>query len=261
MSIKCQHCGIECEKTGTRQRFCSACARLAELRRGELRRRLAGYKEAGPQLICIDCRRSCVRTGLGQKRCSQCALAKIKETDAIHDLRRRRSRGVRAVGSHIICERCSTECPMTNGSQKYCSGCSEIRSKEVNTSEKVRRRRREWTRNYRQSDPKRILNARMSTALRRGLSKGKMGRSWTSLLGYGANELKLHLEHLFKDGMDWGNIHLWEIDHIKPIAHFKFESANDQAFLECWQLANLQPLWMVDNRRKGAFMAEAGVPT
>ena len=52
--------------------------------------------------------------------------------------------------------------------------------------------------------------------------------------------------------MSWDNYgrNGWEIDHIKPISSFNFNSYKDKEFKECWSLENLQPLWAEENIRK-----------
>jgi hypothetical protein len=51
--------------------------------------------------------------------------------------------------------------------------------------------------------------------------------------------------------MTWDNYGQWHIDHIKPVALFEFDSTDDPGFRDCWTLDNLQPLWALDNLRKG----------
>ena len=41
----------------------------------------------------------------------------------------------------------------------------------------------------------------------------------------------------------------WHIDHIKPCA--KFELTNKEEQLKCFHYTNLQPLWALDNIKKG----------
>jgi len=50
--------------------------------------------------------------------------------------------------------------------------------------------------------------------------------------------------------MTWLNYGKWHIDHKKPKSLFKYNSYNEQAFKDCWSLANLQPLWAHDNISK-----------
>ena len=72
-------------------------------------------------------------------------------------------------------------------------------------------------------------------------------------LGCSLDELKLHLESLFQPGMTWKNYgnkkDSWSIDHIKPLS--KFDLSNQEQFLEANNYKNLQPLWHLENIRKG----------
>lgn len=68
-------------------------------------------------------------------------------------------------------------------------------------------------------------------------------------LGCSIEELKLHLESKFQPGMTWENHGKWHIDHIIPLC--KFDLTNREQFLQACHFSNLQPLWAVDNIRKG----------
>lgn len=94
------------------------------------------------------------------------------------------------------------------------------------------------------------ISRNMKNRLYIALRRKKHGLPWEGILGYSARDLMSHLESLFANGMTWANYGKWEIDHIRPIASFKFTSIRDTDFKECWALKNLQPLWAADNRRK-----------
>lgn len=71
-------------------------------------------------------------------------------------------------------------------------------------------------------------------------------------IGYTILELRQHLERLFTKGMTWekfaaGEIH---IDHRVPTT--AFDLSNPDEVRACFALTNLQPLWAVDNIKKGA---------
>jgi predicted nucleic acid-binding Zn ribbon protein len=101
------------------------------------------------------------------------------------------------------------------------------------------------------NDVKKRLNRRVSKTIRRDLNKGKQGNSWCKLVGWSANDLKLHLEKKFKKGMTWENYGTcWHIDHKIPKAAFNFESYEDIDFKRCWSLKNLQPMWAMENIMK-----------
>ena len=98
------------------------------------------------------------------------------------------------------------------------------------------------------------LDFRMGRSLRKALHATKNRKHWEDILGYDIEKLRLHLEFKFQKGMSWdkfinGEIH---IDHIIPKSLFKYENYNDREFKQCWCLANLQPLWAIDNMSKGA---------
>lgn len=95
---------------------------------------------------------------------------------------------------------------------------------------------------------------RVSKAIKSTFGRGRSFRKWEELLGYSSHDLKRHLESLFTEGMSWerfmrGEIH---IDHRMPKVTFLFASENDPEFKRCWALSNLQPLWAIDNIKKGA---------
>ena len=72
-----------------------------------------------------------------------------------------------------------------------------------------------------------------------------------TMFGYTIEELKTHLESKFAEGMNWDNYgyYGWHLDHIKPKSWF--DCSDEKQLLECWSLANLQPLWAFDNMSKG----------
>ena len=74
----------------------------------------------------------------------------------------------------------------------------------------------------------------------------KTNSFWTTI-SYTPEELRVHLEQQFWYGMTWDNYGEWHIGHIKPKSKFKISEYGDDQFIECWSLANLQPLWGEDN--------------
>ena len=79
--------------------------------------------------------------------------------------------------------------------------------------------------------------------------RGYTKRSRTQeILGIGYPEFKLYMERQFVTGMSWGNHGEWHIDHIIPLA--SAQSEDDVIRLNHY--TNLQPLWAIDNIRKGS---------
>ena len=80
-------------------------------------------------------------------------------------------------------------------------------------------------------------------------AKFKKTSKMKDIVNYSANDLRIHIENKFIDGMRWNNHGDWHIDHIKPIAQFLKEGITDPVIINA--LDNLQPLWAKDNMSKG----------
>ena len=91
------------------------------------------------------------------------------------------------------------------------------------------------------------LRGRLHSALN---GKSKIKRT-LELLSCTIDEFKNHLQSQFTKGMSWDNYGLWHIDHIRPCASFDLSKKLEQ--LECFNFKNLQPLWALDNLKKGSF--------
>jgi hypothetical protein len=95
----------------------------------------------------------------------------------------------------------------------------------------------------------RNLRNRLWSVLRNRVKKGSAVKD----LGCTPEELKLHLESKFLPGMSWDNYGRnpdnWSIDHIIPLSSVNLE--NREEFLKVNNYTNLQPMWHIDNMRKG----------
>lgn len=105
----------------------------------------------------------------------------------------------------------------------------------------------------RHNDPAYKIKDALSTRVRlackaQGVAKSQ---SITKLIGCTPQELKLHLESQFVDGMSWDNHGAWHIDHIKPLAAFDLTDTAQQ--LAAFHWTNMQPLWASDNIAKSDF--------
>lgn len=92
------------------------------------------------------------------------------------------------------------------------------------------------------------LRNRINVALR--FSGTRKSAPTADIVGCSIPELKAHLESQFLPGMSWSNHGKWHIDHIKPCALFNLTDPAQQS--ECFNYKNLQPLWAIDNIKKGA---------
>jgi len=154
--------------------------------------------------------------------------------------------------------------------------CAQYTKKYVlNNKEKVKKRYKEWLlknpeyyKNYKkehkkehskyiynynkkklQEDPLFKLKCNIRNRLRMAmkLKNWKKDNKTLKILGCSLEELKVHLESKFQPGMTWDNYGEWEIDHIIPLSKAKTK-------VEIYNLnhySNLQPLWKIDNIKKG----------
>ena len=78
--------------------------------------------------------------------------------------------------------------------------------------------------------------------------KGYTKKSKTSeYLGCTFNEFKIYIEEKFIENMTWENRMEWHLDHIYPISLAKTE----EEIIKLNHYTNFQPLWAIDNIRKG----------
>jgi 16S rRNA C967 or C1407 C5-methylase (RsmB/RsmF family) len=117
---------------------------------------------------------------------------------------------------------------------------------DLNNKEK----RRKYQNERKKRDPNYKLIKIIRTRIINVLKGRYKSKRTIELLGCSIEEAWNHLESKFKPGMTKENHGLWHIDHIKPCASFDLTDPEQQAI--CFHYTNLQPLWAVDNRRKGS---------
>lgn len=117
---------------------------------------------------------------------------------------------------------------------------------KTHANEVKRKRRME----RRHSDPFYALTQAVRTLVSRAFkNKNYTKTSQTHvIIGCGWDTLAQHIESKFTDGMNWSNRGEWHIDHITPLA--SAQTADDVFRLNHY--TNLQPLWALDNLKKGA---------
>lgn len=119
---------------------------------------------------------------------------------------------------------------------------------------KATQQTREWYNDYSKTRYKndvlyrlaRLLRNRFRMALKNSAKTG----SALSYLGCSIEELRAHLEKQFKSKMSWKNYGKWHIDHIKPLS--SFDLSKKEQCEKALHYTNLQPLWAIDNIKKGA---------
>lgn len=80
------------------------------------------------------------------------------------------------------------------------------------------------------------------------MDRKQIGRT-VAALGYTAEQFRQHIEAQFSDGMSWANHGTWHVDHIRPLASFDLTDERERKAANA--LVNLQPLWAVENMKKG----------
>ena len=115
----------------------------------------------------------------------------------------------------------------------------------------VRAQMVEYYRQRRQNDPNYRLARSLRSRVHSALKNGWKSASTTELVGCTIDQLREHLEVLFKPGMTWENFGpVWHVDHAKPCASFDLTDPAQQRV--CLGFMNLQPMFDAENIAKGA---------
>lgn len=162
------------------------------------------------------------------------------------------------------CRPCKNEVDLKsyhNNQEKRRKYQDEYLEKYPDKKEKCRNQTKEWLKNNPKyvnkwminevkTNPQYHIKATIGASLNHYLKNNKNEKTiW--YLGCSIKELKVHLENLFQEGMTWENYGMfgWHIDHIKPVS--LFDLTDQQQLKDCWNYKNLQPLWAIDNLKKG----------
>jgi len=111
-----------------------------------------------------------------------------------------------------------------------------------------------YQRNRRRSDILYKLKDRLRERIWSAFKGRVKSKRTEELLGASIGVVKMHLEKQFKEGMTWNNHGKWHIDHIVPLALGKTKEEMEKL---C-HYKNLQPLWAMDNLKKGAKLSTSG---
>lgn len=129
----------------------------------------------------------------------------------------------------------------------------KFRQYRIDNIEKIREQKRNWGNKKAATCVQYRLKRNLRTRIRCALKPSnayKVDKS-ENLLGCTISFYKEYLESLFTDGMNWdkfmsGEI---EIDHKKPCKLFDLTKDDEQR--KCFHYLNTQPLWAIDNMKKG----------
>ena len=123
----------------------------------------------------------------------------------------------------------------------------EWRKKNV---EYMKKKKKEYYHNNIHDNIQFKLSHRLRNRLYFAIRNNQKAGSAVDDLGCTIEELKIHLENQFQEGMTWENWKHdgWHIDHIKPLS--KFDLTDPVQFKEAVHYTNLQPLWWNENLQK-----------
>ena len=121
----------------------------------------------------------------------------------------------------------------------------------LKNKERIARLQKELITKYRKTNIQFKLSDRLRSRLHHALKGNIKNGSAVRDLGCTLEELKIHLENQFEEGMTWDNWKKdgWHIDHIKPLN--SFDLTDPVQLKEVCHYTNLQPLWAYDNISKG----------
>jgi hypothetical protein len=199
------------------------------------------------------------------KRCSKCEKAKSKA--AFHRDKTKKD------GLQSSCNTCRRECQQNSikktaeykkqwdkdNIKKLQQYRKERHSKKAdydkiynrNNAKKIAERKRRYKQERKKVDSVFKFTENVRILIIKSFKKAKGLKKQTKteqLLGCSIAELRAHLAKQFKTGMSLENHGQWHIDHIVPLA-----SAQTQQDIErLCHYTNLQPLWAIDNLKKGA---------
>jgi hypothetical protein len=164
-----------------------------------------------------------------------------------------------------------------SGRRSYCKSCQKNISIKYSErlGEKLKEKKKEWNKENKdkiklsrqktyekhgkriakekyekiKSNPIEYLKVLMRRRIRGILKSKNVNKKLTSefLVGCNYSELKTYLETKFSEGMSWDNQGKWHIDHIIPLS----SANNEEEIYKLCHYSNLQPLWAIDNIKKG----------
>lgn len=120
---------------------------------------------------------------------------------------------------------------------------------ELSKTPEYKAKRNKALQERRKSDALFNLTCRVRNLIQQSFSRKNKSKSLTTIkiLGCTIPEFKKHLESLFVDGMSFENAGAWHIDHKTPLATAKTK----EDVIRLCHYSNLQPLWKIDNLKKG----------
>lgn len=126
-----------------------------------------------------------------------------------------------------------------------------------NNKEKIAKYDKEYRINRMKNDISFKLLCNLRSRIIKALKGKNKSLSTMMLIGCEIDYLMYHIQEQFTNGMSWDNhgrgwngAKEWHIDHKLPCASFDLSILSEQR--KCFHFSNLQPLWAIDNLKKGS---------
>jgi len=228
------------EQSGTKK--CCSCKNRLNISNFNVSKRTGGIK-----IVCIECEN---KNKFNFKICKKC-----NESKELVNFYYRSDRDY----YENICQTCSSE----NRKERY-KKLDKIEVANKNkiyynkNRQKIINRVREYTKRYRKTTIGKLQSS-IHKSIRRifeGCNSTKTTEQYNfgvRFLGCSFENFRKHIESLWLSGMSWENYGLygWHVDHIIPVSTIKDINNIDQIKKVC-HYTNLQPLWAIDNLKKGS---------
>lgn len=119
--------------------------------------------------------------------------------------------------------------------------------------ERIRINNNKWQQKRHKENPQYRISKNLRHRIWLAIKTNPKHHKMNDVIGCSRDELIQHIECQWESTMTWDNYGIkegcWSIDHKIPCASFDMTKAEDQAI--CFHYTNLQPMWHVDNIRKG----------
>ncbi len=142
-----------------------------------------------------------------------------------------------------------------NHNKEYYSKNKEKENQRVkkwrkNNRKKSRKYYKNYLMNRRENDIIFKITCNLRNRIRKVLKGNTKSLNTMFLIGCEIDYLMFHIQEQFTSGMSWDNYGDWHMDHIKPCSLFDLSKPDQQR--KCFHFSNLQPLWAIENIRKGS---------
>ena len=117
--------------------------------------------------------------------------------------------------------------------------------------EKERVRKKDYITNRRKTDIDFRLKTNLRNRFKIALKHQYKAGSAVHDLGCSIEDFKTYIAAKFTHGMSWENYGEWQLDHIVPLS--KFDITQRDQMLIAFHYTNYQPMWSLDNTKKGNF--------